>query len=200
MSKTAMFKKSIAAGVLIGIGAVIKLLSADGIVGSVLFSIGLFFICTLDMYLFTGKIGYINKENWKDYPIIWIGNLLGAIISMALVRIAVPELHNIVQTIMMAKIENNILSTMILSLFCGIIMYLCVDNYKKSESGISKVFGIVIGVTVFLLAGFEHSIADMAYASLFVSNFIDVINSIIFLLIVSAFNAIGSNAIRFLLK
>ena len=44
-----IMKKSIAAGVMISIGVTVKLCCSSQIIGALLFSIGLFFICYLDM-------------------------------------------------------------------------------------------------------------------------------------------------------
>lgn len=200
MNKLTIFKKSVAAGALIGIGAVVKLSCDNQVIGSVLFSVGLFFICSFGMYLFTGRIAYISRENWKEYPIIWIGNLIGSAVSMILVRTAKPEIHESARSVMLSKLGNNIFSVCVLAFFCGIIMYLAVDNYKTSDSGVSKVFGVVIGVTVFMLCGFEHSIADMAYAALAVQTAEEVLKSFVFIIIVSVFNAIGSLSIKALLS
>ena len=60
-------KKSIAAGAAIGIGSTIFLSVENKIVGALLFSLGLFLVCSFGMFLFTGKIGYVisnkNKPN-----------------------------------------------------------------------------------------------------------------------------------------
>lgn len=42
------------------------------------------------------------------------------------------------------------------------MMYLAVDNYRKSQSWLFVIFPIVI----FILSGFEHSIANMFYLTL----------------------------------
>lgn len=199
MNKINILKKSISAGMLISIGSVVKLQCSNQIVGAILFSIGLFFICSFNMYLFTGKIAYINKNNWHDYPVIWLGNLIGCILSAILIRLANPNITDISEKIINQKFCINIFSVSILAFFCGMIMYLSVDNYKSSNSDISKVFGIVIGVTVFLLCGFEHSIADMSYISLGIKDINDIPYSALFLITVSLFNAIGSLFIKYLL-
>ena len=43
-------------------------------------------------------------------------------------------------------------------------MYLAVDMYKKVE-GFGRYVGIFMGITVFILAGFEHCVANMFYFS-----------------------------------
>ena len=47
------------AGIMIGIGGVVFLSLNNKILGATFFSIGLLVICMFDMYLYTGKIGYV---------------------------------------------------------------------------------------------------------------------------------------------
>ena len=65
-------------------------------------------------------------------------------------------------------------------------MYTAVEIYKKKQS----VIGILFCVPVFILSGFEHSIADIYY---FTTTNIINLNSFIFILIVIIGNAIGAN-------
>ena len=66
----------------------------------------------------------------------------------------------------MIKIHDNYLSIFILAMFCGMLMYIAVNNYKKGEDSIIKYLSIIICVIVFILCGFEHCIANMYYISL----------------------------------
>ena len=75
--------KSILAGIMIGIGATTYLSIENKIVGSVLFSIGLFIIVTKELNLFTGKIVYIVNNDFKyvkEVFITLIGNFIGTFI------------------------------------------------------------------------------------------------------------------------
>lgn len=193
-------KKSFAAGVLITIGAAVKLMCSNAVTGSVLFSIGLFFICYLNMFLYTGKIGFIDKSNAAECALTWVGNLAGCIFAMGLVRLAKPELKDAVETMMLNKTENSLLSMSILSFFCGIIMYLAVKNYRCAKSDVSKTAGIILGVTVFLLCGFEHSIANMAYSVLYIDSLHDLLMCAKLILVSTIFNSVGSLFMRFLLS
>jgi formate/nitrite transporter FocA (FNT family) len=152
------------------------------------------------MYLFTGKIAYITKENLLDYPVIWLGNFLGGLIAAVLIRLANPDIQATARTLMQAKLDKSVVQLAALAFFCGVIMYLAVDNYRNSASNVSQVFGIVIGVTVFLLCGFEHSIADMAYAAIGAECLSDALRYLGVILLVSVFNGIGSLSMRYLLK
>ena len=197
---TEILKKSIAAGIMIGIGATVKLCCDNQILGALLFSIGLFFICNSNMLLFTGRIGYVNKKNWMEYPLIWFGNLLGCEISMGLIKLAKPELQERVTNIMETKLNMGIIPLAILSFFCGVLMFLAVNNFKLSTSENAKQYGIVFSVIVFLVSGYEHSIANMAYSILYISNINDCIECLRVIVISTVFNAIGSIIMRKLLK
>ena len=56
-------RKSILAGILIGLGDIILLSITPKVLGAVLFSFGLVTIINMQLYLFTGKIGFLDKNN-----------------------------------------------------------------------------------------------------------------------------------------
>lgn len=58
------------------------------------------------------------------------------------------------------------LSIFILSMFCGILMYIAVNNYKKLNTDIGKYGCIFLCVMTFILCGFEHCVANMYYFSM----------------------------------
>lgn len=190
-------KKAIAAGFMIGIGAIIYISCENKIVGALLFTLGLFTICAFGMNLFTGKIGYIlSNKNKPNCLIIWVGNLIGGAFGMALARIAKPALHDTAKTMMTAKLGQSFWAIPILAFFCGVLMYVAVENYRSNPHGIGKVIGLFLCVSVFILSGFEHSIADMCYAALAVDNFTELWQYMLFLIVVSVFNGVGALAVR----
>lgn len=194
-------KKSIAAGLMIGVGATIYLSLENKIVGAIMFSIGLFAICAFGMYLFTGKIGYvIDNKNNPNCLLIWLGNLIGSVIGMTLIRIAKPQLCAVADEMVSAKLNQNIFATMILAFFCGILMYIAVENYRANQHGSIKIIGILMCVSTFILCGFEHSIADMCYCVLAISSAKEALNCLLFILLVSVFNGVGAITIRALTK
>lgn len=162
--------KGIYAGIMIGIGGTIYLSIANQVVGAILFAIGLLTICVYKMNLYTGMIGYIleNKLGYlKTLTFTLLGNLLGTIITALLIlntRIANISIR--AREMAIIKISDNYLSIFILSVFCGILMYIAVNNFKKGEDSVIKYLSIFICVVVFILCGFEHCIANMYYISL----------------------------------
>lgn len=193
-------KKAVAAGFMIGIGAVVYISCGNNkIAGALLFTVGLFAICAFGMNLFTGKIGYVvSNKNKPNCLVIWLGNLIGASFGMALIRIAKPSLHEAAKEMMTAKLQQSYIGIPILAFFCGVLMYIAVENYRANPHGIGKVIGLFLCVSVFILSGFEHSIADMCYAALAVENLTDVLQYLLFLIVVSGFNGIGALAVRWI--
>ena len=51
--------KAIAAGVVISFGATVFLIQENRMFSSFLFSLGLFVVCTFNLNLFTGKVGFL---------------------------------------------------------------------------------------------------------------------------------------------
>lgn len=66
---------------------------------------------------------------------------------------------------MEAKLNDGTASRFILGIFCGLLMYLAVENGKncRDKADVSFVFGICIPVMIFILSGFNHSVADCFY-------------------------------------
>lgn len=166
-----IFFKGIMAGIMIGIGGIIYLMAENKVVGSFLFSFGLFTIIRYGFALYTGKVGYIpeNKPYYiLEVAVTFIGNACGTALTAGLVlltRIG-DKLHDSASAIMDTKLDDSIESRFILGIFCGLLMYLAVQNARSCrETGAdtSLVFGTAIPVMIFILSGFNHSVADCFY-------------------------------------
>ena len=161
--------RAVLAGVMISIGGTIFLTCESKLLGAFLFSIGLYAICAFGLNLYTGKIGYVidNKPKYLiELGITLLGNLIGTIGCGYLLFLTRQgdKLRGVAGTISEVKLNDNLLSIFILAIFCGIIMYLAVDLFKRLTD-FGKYMGIFMGITVFILAGFEHCVANMYYFS-----------------------------------
>lgn len=154
--------KSILSGILIGIGGTIYLSIENKIVGAILFSIGLLSICYFKLPLYTGKIGYLIKKEVSIYDLSYmlIGNILGALITGLVMGYSKPNIYEASSILINNKHQINYLSILVNSIFCGILMYVAVNIFKKNKS----IIGILFAIPVFILSGFEHSIAYCFYA------------------------------------
>ena len=187
------FIKSVLAGIMIGIGGTIYLSLDNKVVGASLFGIGLFMIVIYGFNLYTGKIGYLvdnfNFKYIKMLVITLIGNFIGTffvgfILKYTRIYTMISEKAKILAEI---KLNDTLISILILSFFCGILMYLAVNTYKEVKD-IGKYLAVFLGVIVFILCGFEHSIANMYYFS--VANAWNL-NTLLYLLIMILGNSLG---------
>ena len=162
----------ILAGALIAIGGLVFLSTENKYLGAVAFSVGLFFICEFKFALFTGKvgklIGYLKDKDYSsilDLVFIIIGNFLGCLFVSGIMHLTrvYDNLAALDNVLVETKLNDSWLSILVLAFMCGIMIYLGVENFGRSENNFSKVFGIVICVFVFIVSSFEHSIADMFY-------------------------------------
>ena len=185
--------RAILAGVMISIGGTIYLTCESKLLGAFLFSIGLYAICAFGLNLYTGKIGYVidNKPKYLiELLITLIGNLIGTVACgylLFLSRIG-DKLRSTASVICDVKLNDNLLSIFILAIFCGIIMYLAVDLFKRLGD-FGKYMGIFMGITVFILAGFEHCVANMYYFS--AAN-MWTWKTVLYVLVMIAGNSVGS--------
>lgn len=185
--------KAIYAGIFIGIGGTAYLALDNKVIGSFLFSIGLLTICIYNMNLYTGKIGYIierKKGYITELLITLIGNFIGASLTGLTVRLTRYQNYiDKAKSLVDIKLNDNLLSIFILSIFCGILMYIAVNNYKKETNTLSKYILIFFSVVVFILSGFEHCIANIFYFAVSLS-----INTkvLLYLLIMIIGNSLGS--------
>lgn len=185
--------KSILAGIMIGIGGTIYLSLDNKIVGSILFAIGLFIIVVYGFNLYTGKIGYLinnfNKKYIRELIITLIGNFIGTFFVGFILRYT--RTYNMIsekaKTLADIKLNDTLISILILSFFCGILMYLAVNTYKEVKD-IGKYLAVFLGVIVFILCGFEHCIANMYYFS--VSSTWSL-NTLLYLLVMILGNSLG---------
>lgn len=149
-------RKSILAGILIGLGGFAFLSVDNKYLGSFLFSVGLLGVLLLEANLYTGWV--CKKESYYTtmLPVVFIFNVIGAqivgILSSETVRSAALVVCN-------NKMDNSLLHWFIASIFCGIFIGIAVRSWGKIHSELI----VVLCVMGFILTGSEHVIADVYY-------------------------------------
>ena len=195
-----IFAKSVAAGICIGIGTAVQLSCDNKYIGAFLFSIGLFYICCFKLNLYTGRVGYIiEHQNKPNILLIWLGNLTGCLMCCIPLRIVRPEFAETASIIMKRKIQGGVFELIIEGVFCGIIMFFAVEGFVSHKDIIAKYLGILLSVPIFILCGFEHSIADMCYSIYMISSINTLKDSSLVVMAVSISNAVGAILINYLL-
>lgn len=167
MQKERVLMKAMMAGIFIGIAGLIYLSVDNKVLGAILFSFGLLMVVTKGYFLYTGKVGYLLPYS-KGYLLILGKTILGNIVGIGMVgllfRFSGQEtVINQALTIVGAKLGNTWYQTLILAIFCGMMMYVGVQGYKAMKIDLMKVLVVILAVTIFILAKFEHSIANMLY-------------------------------------
>ena len=122
---------------MIAIGGTVFLSIENKVIGASLFSIGLFGVLIYNLNLYTGKIGYLitnfNLKYIKELIITLIGNFIGACSVGFILRYTriYDKIYEKSLILANTKLNDNILSIFILSIFCGLLMYYAVNGFKK---------------------------------------------------------------------
>lgn len=185
----ARLASGLSAGLLIAVGGTVYLSCDNKYVGAALFSVALLCICFKGYSLFTGKIGFMAESRGKtEWSILLLGLLGNAVSAVALgfvIRFALPDVGVRAQDVCALKLQQNALQAFIRAAFCGVLMYMAVSIFKSSKS----VLGILFCIPVFILSGFEHSIADMFY---FGASGEITLKAVLYLALIILGNAFGS--------
>ncbi len=171
-----VFISSILAGFCIGLGGTVFLRLKDAflggnVIGAILFTVGLFCVCTRGYSLYTGKACYLFDNSIIKYLgyllLVWVGNFVGCGICAGLENLTVICGDNGINTVaaglVQAKLASSYLSLFVLGMFCNIFIFIAVNGYAKNPHELGKYLALFLGVTCFILCGSEHCVADMYY-------------------------------------
>ena len=149
--------KSIIAGMAIALGGWMYLMAPNPIVGAFIFACGLLCVRIYGLNLFTGKIQYMVSKvyKWTDYLIFFIGNIIGVCIIVAVSHTTLGNTN--INTLAATKASQPIVTAFIKGFGCGALM--SIATYKETPLWVC-----IICVMGFILAGFNHCIADAYYA------------------------------------
>lgn len=173
----------ILAGLFIGLGALGNILISQTIkdpglakfAGASIFPIGLMLVVVCGAELFTGNnlmsMAVMDKkitikEMIRNWVLVYIANFIGAIILVAfiyfsdtLVKDAAIKSMNIAQS----KAILGFTSAFLKGVMCNIIVVLAVWFATAGKDIVSKIFACWFPIMLFVLCGFEHSIANMFF-------------------------------------
>ncbi|MBO5667316.1 MAG: formate/nitrite transporter family protein [Firmicutes bacterium] len=183
---------AILAGCAIGMGGIVFLSLENKVIGSLMFTVGLYTIVAHGLNLYTGKVGYVvnNPPAYLiDVAVIWLGNLIGTwLAAQAALATRISGLAEAVSGMCQVKMNDTISSLFILGIFCGALMYIAVEGYKVTKNPVI----LFVCVAAFILSGFEHCIANMFYFSL---GGVWSADTLLRTLVITVANAVGGMAI-----
>lgn len=174
------------AGVFIAIGAIASSTAAHALqdagmlrlVSGLIFPVGLIMVVILGTELFTGNALMITaavqkKITWgallRNWIIVFFANFAGALVAAAAMAyfgqldIGGGALAVYTAKVAAAKASMSWDNAFILGIFCNLLVCSAVylGNSAKETSG--KILGLYFPVMAFVLAGFEHCVANMYY-------------------------------------
>lgn len=175
------FTKGILAGLAIGLGGFLYVLMVHfvqgelgRVLGSFLFAVGLFTVCTCMLHLYTGKIGMVyegkqTKDFYISLPVMLIGNAIGAF-AFGFALWAIFKDTSVMETVNRICASrttltsfDDFLAVIVQSTLCGVCVYLAVKAFSLNRLKPIGILLLVFFVFVFVYSGFQHCIANMFY-------------------------------------
>lgn len=181
----ASFVLAMVAGSAIALGAMFYvLILADGelsyaiqkVLGGLAFSLGLTLVVIGGAELFTGNTLLVmawadrkisSLKLLRNWSIVWIGNLVGSLFLVFLLYMArFAENHHgaigdaIVQ-VAVAKISPDMVTLFFKGVMCNLLVCLAMWLSYAGRTVTDKFFGLLLPITAFVAAGFEHCVANM---------------------------------------
>ncbi len=154
------FVSAVLAGMMIGFGGIVFLMCSNRLAGAFLFSFGLLTVVCRGLALYTGRVGYFRSYGWAEMAVTLAGNFVGTF--MAARAFALTRHTCDVASVVTPKLADSSISIFVLAVGCGAMMFLAVDSFRRSQSWLF----VILPVVIFIVSGFEHSIANMFYISL----------------------------------
>ncbi len=155
------------AGFVISSGGAAYLALENVLAGALMFTVGLFAICSFGWNLFTGKVCYSigKRPGYAAFlAVVWLSNFAGAAAGGALLRLTrLEQAVARAQAIAEVKLDDSLLSVFVLALFCNVLIYIAVEGYRSIPHELGKYLAVFFGVNVFVVCGFEHCVANMFY-------------------------------------
>ena len=202
----------ILAGIAISLGSWLNLransMFDNTLIGSLLFTIGLILICNFGFFLYTGKVCYLyedhKKENFLRLLLGLIGNMIGCLIMGLLLRAAFVDnyvsLFTSLDTMVVNKLNSVWYLSGIKSFFCGMLVYLAVEGFNKIENNFGKYVVLVLCISGFIFAGFEHCVANMFYFSLAKSFTLETLGALLLCILFNSLGGLFIPTINWLIK
>ena len=144
-------------------------------VGGICFCLGLVLVLCCGAELFTGNSLIIcakasGKVSWggmlKNWAIVWLGNLVGALAAVALVYLAQVWSMNgggvgeAMVSVAAGKVSPDWATLFFKGVMCNIFVCLAVWIGFSARTVVDKVIGIILPISAFVAAGFEHCVAN----------------------------------------
>ena len=183
---------AVLAGAFIGLGAMFAttvLTGVDGVLpfgvsrllSGVVFCLGLILVVVGGAELFTGNnlmvmawaAGKVSpREMLRAWAIVYVGNFIGAVGTAGIVFLSGQYLSGkgsvagVALTIATNKVSLSFEHGLFLGILCNVLVCLAVWLAYSARTTADKIMAIMFPVSAFVVAGFEHSVANMYFIPL----------------------------------
>ena len=152
--------------------------AAQRMVGGICFSLGLVLVLCCGAELFTGNMlmvtGLASKKIKlgglvRNWVIVWLGNLVGSLIVVALIywcgvgAMNGGAVGDAMVSVAVGKVTPDWLGLMAKGIMCNVMVCLAVWIGFSARTVVDKVLGIMLPISFFVAAGFEHCVANMFF-------------------------------------
>lgn len=148
------------------------------VIGGLCFSLGLVLVLCCGAELFTGNMLMVTAlaskkislaAMLKNWALVWVGNLVGALIAVALVYLAhIPDMNgagvaSAMISVAVSKVTPDWATLFFKGILCNIFVCLAVWIGFAARTIVDKVIGILLPISAFVACGFEHCVANMFF-------------------------------------
>ena len=185
-STMTLFWKAIFSGLMVGMGAAISSVAAHSVTNvglarltaAVVFPVGLMMVILLGMELFTGDclaiMGSLDKKTkisffFKLLIVVYLGNLVGGSLLAFLVynsgqlNYSDGLLGAYTIKVAVGKVNLSFMEAFVSGILCNILVCFAVLMAGCAKDITGKLLAIFFVIMIFVVAGFEHCVANMYY-------------------------------------
>ncbi|NLC95838.1 MAG: formate/nitrite transporter family protein [Bacilli bacterium] len=141
--------------------------------GALVFTVGIILVVLTGSELFTGNclviLGYCNKQYglgnfFKYLGIVWISNFIGSLLLVCIIYFSKMPNDIVIGTIKDISVQKTSLDFIVAlmrGILCNILVALGVYASYAAKDVSGKILASAIPVFLFVLCGYEHSVANM---------------------------------------
>lgn len=148
--------------------------------GALVFPVGLMLVIMAGGELFTGNnlisIAYIDKKIslksvFKNWGIVYLGNFIGSVFIAAMLYYAHMYKGGHADTdlalaVAAKKMANPFMAAVIKGFLCNLVVALAVWMATGAKDMSGKILAIWFPIMMFIVSGYEHSVANMFFLTL----------------------------------
>lgn len=160
------------AGFYVSLGATAYLITEDKFLKVLIFSTGIMLVLNFFNMLFTRVVPLFAVKEYGvvDIFVAFFGNFAGAglyALALSQTRLA-PKIMEGLAPIVEKKLSDSFLSLFVMAICCAVLVaygVFCAKKYKH-QTGLA-VFFYILFISAFVIAGFDHVVANMFYMTMY---------------------------------